>query len=85
MSKETPWFPGEVKPAHVGLYQRLVCGEVVRGEVVVWAWWQGSDWCAFSTRKSEARYNGRNFVGSLYQCHGNSPAWRGLTTQGPAE
>ena len=35
--KKTPWFPGDVKPARPGIYQR-------RFRSIVYAKWSGTEW-----------------------------------------
>ncbi len=73
MSNETPWFPGDVKPAHVGLYQRN------GGPYVYWSGWNGTFWGTGAFREEDA-VTWRNEK-SLCQ----SLPWRGLKTQEQAE
>ena len=39
----TPWFGGNVKPVHVGVYQKKLKGT----DGPVFAYWDGSRWSAF--------------------------------------
>ena len=68
MAKTTKWFPGTVKPVHVGLYQRrLVFGGM-------WSWWNGKVWCGWGGTEEIAARNGKEGYMSSVQ----DARWRGL-------
>ena len=65
----TPWFPGDVKPARVGVYQT----DGMTGDMECFQLWTGEGWgfCSFTAREAdEAR---------MYGLSGSQkPKWRGL-------
>ncbi len=63
----TPWFPANVKPAHVGVYETLV-------EDGGYRYWNGTFWYFLGRTPDRAIENARNFRGSSL---GMLP-WRGL-------
>jgi hypothetical protein len=74
MSKYTPWFPGTVKPVHVGVYQRAVYRKGSPLHKWVYAKWDGWHW--HSARWTEALAAKAGFSGM--NVGPNSPKWRGL-------
>lgn len=68
-AKLTPWFPGYVKPARMGVYERQIEGRIV------FSYWDGGYWGPSQYDKDEAYY----FRGlhSWFQTH----PWRGLAEQ----
>lgn len=76
----TPWFPGDVKPVHIGVYQRDFGGV---GNLK-YAYWDGEYWRWSEPTPDHAAEWG-TFPGRGYG-HGKSPVqfgptirWRGLT------
>lgn len=67
--KTTDWFPGTVKPARPGLYQRMLNVEVV------WACFDGVLWYTSSPNKDVAVLNFHVRHASAVQ---NIAQWRGL-------
>ena len=69
MSKYTPWFPADVKPARVGVYQT---GDPSDIEDQLYQHWNGRHWgmCADTIAEAKAVADDRSF----FQ---NEP-WRGL-------
>jgi hypothetical protein len=64
----TPWFPGSVKPVHVGVYLRKVLSNWES-----YSYWNGEQWCQYGpTPDVAALYKNKP---SIYQ---NFP-WAGLT------
>ena len=66
--KLTPWFPGSVKPAMAGVYQR---DSLARP----YAYWTGSHWMVTENTPALA-VNGRQ--ASQFQ---QGPRWRGLASR----
>lgn len=63
--KKTPWFPGTVKPVHVGVYQRDYASRVA------YCKWDGVFWYWAAPRRKEAqRECGKSISQTL--------PWRGL-------
>jgi hypothetical protein len=68
--KLTPWFPADVKPVHVGVYQTTPIDSTKYQK------WNGEYWCAYtSDAKDAARLENSNK--SKYQ----KVKWRGLAEQ----
>ena len=67
--KTTPWFPGDVKPVRVGVYQRSGHG------LHPFSYWDGLHWCRSTTSPKDAEAFGRRHVQSIFQ----TIKWRGLT------
>lgn len=67
--KTTDWFPGTMKPARPGLYQRMLNVEEV------WACFDGVLWHTSSPNKDAAVRNWNEYHPSVVQ---NSAQWRGL-------
>jgi hypothetical protein len=66
----TPWFSGDVKPAHKGVYQRLYDPHT-ETEEVVFCRWDGRSWyCCFGTADLAATES----LKSPVKCN----PWRGL-------
>jgi hypothetical protein len=68
--KLTPWFPPDVKPAHVGVYQ-------CRGLPTTQKFqhWNGYFWGGWAADKKAAERNG--YVPSMRE----QPEWRGLAVK----
>ena len=66
--KTTPWFPGDVKPVRVGVYQR-------GGGVRPFSYWNGLYWCCSAMSPKNAEDMGRRKLQSIFQ----AIKWRGLT------
>jgi hypothetical protein len=66
--KMTKWFPGNVKPVHVGVY------ETASNDAGQWfQYWHGTHW-GYSAHTPEFAYERRD----LWSYH-QSDSWRGLT------
>lgn len=68
MAKMTPWFPGDVKPVHVGVYPRqisLTCN--------FYSYWNGKFWGVFCPSVSAA------FAKRHVKSDRQHAPWRGLT------
>ena len=63
----TPWYPGEVKPVRVGVYEMLFA----EPNIATFSWWDGKQWCCIDDTPAEAA---QWVARSEYQ---NLP-WRGL-------
>lgn len=63
----TDWFPGTVKPAHVGCYERHFTDSTVNDPSASFQFWDGTQWIVMSTGMPHWRQVGQY------------PAWRGLT------
>jgi hypothetical protein len=64
--KRTLWFPGNVKPVHVGAYEKLV------GKDKGYQYWNGKFWGAWSTSPDMAFINKDTASGFQFEY------WRGL-------
>ena len=64
--KLTPWFPGSVKPVHVGVYQRT-------WKSLPFSFWDGRQWLLAGYEKRDAM--GHSNIPSSAQ----SVPWRGLS------
>lgn len=67
--KKTPWFPGTVKPVHVGVYERKY--PVFKGHIVLMSYWNGYSWCLGGTDAYTAFLYRQVMVDSEHP-------WRGL-------
>lgn len=65
-AKKTGWFSGDVKPVHVGVYER--------DSRLRWSYWNGREFCSGATTRAAAYANRR--LRSLFQRR----PWRGLAT-----
>ena len=67
--KLTPWFPGHVKPVHVGVYQ--TCG--MTSDTKRFQYWRGEGWgfCSYTAKEADEAY-------SLGLSGSQKPQWRGL-------
>ena len=52
--KLTPWFPGDVKPVRVGVYQRDYSGTTFSCHRSQYCYWNGKFWSIFSFGPLEA-------------------------------
>jgi len=68
--KFTPWFPGNVKPVRVGVYQQH-CG---MGTIVGYQYWNGKKWSSWSHSVEGAILRSGSIACSDHQ---NDP-WRGV-------
>lgn len=66
--KLTPWFPGNVKPVRVGVYQRPYGSY----DYPLYCWWDGKEWSAGARTPFEAK---QTRYGSGDQGH---MPWRGI-------
>lgn len=66
----TPWFPAEVKPVHVGLYQTTF-GVIKIG----WSYWDGKKWGLEFPQKRMAKFHSPGTDGNQYK------KWRGLRSK----
>lgn len=68
MKKLSQWHSGDVKPVHVGVYQRKIFGAIVYGK------WTGKIWnCSASTAKEADKHKKASYyLNPRYE-------WRGLT------
>lgn len=74
MSKKlTPWFPGSVKPVHVGIYM-LMDG---LGERIGYQHWNGSWWSCWTPSIEDAAI--AKFTSAHAECQNYK--WRGLAEQ----
>ena len=68
MAKKTPWFPGNVKPVHIGVYER----DMTHGGR--WSYWNGAFWCGWGASREVAYHNGQcGFLSNTQEAR-----WRGL-------
>ena len=65
--KLTPWFPGDVKPVHIGVYERRL--KFRPG--VYYSQWDGEKWYYLRDTVDKAA------IQSVYSAHQNLP-WRGV-------
>lgn len=77
MSKElklTDWFPADVKPVHVGIYE---CRNHQVQETTFYYYWNGTIW----------EYGGQPSIHLVFRCKKKSTVqnkiWRGLTAPHP--
>ena len=75
----TPWFPGDVKPVHIGVYQRDFGGLGNRK----YAYWDGEHWSwSESTPELAAKWGAskwRTNIGAFSSLQSNPVIrWRGL-------
>jgi hypothetical protein len=73
MSKCTPWFPGTVKPVHVGVYERNMYG---KRDPMCYALWDGKKWHAVRASIESAM---RAEVSGYQPRTKGAPKWRGLS------
>lgn len=66
MSRYTQWFPGNVKPVHVGVYKRLI-----PSSNVVYSMWTGKRWLVGADTKKIAAV-------SCYPSGMQGLQWQGL-------
>jgi hypothetical protein len=71
MSAVTGWFPPDVKPVHVGVYQTYAESEPQSGNPG-YQFWRGNCWSIFSSDADSAERD-KN-IDSFYQIN----YWRGL-------
>jgi hypothetical protein len=69
----TPWFPGNVRPVRVGVYERRQPSKWCSTQ---YSYWDGQHWGGSHSMPSDAYDYGRHSA-SLMQ----SVAWRGLTKE----
>jgi hypothetical protein len=62
------WYPSEIKPTHVGVYQRVISGLQVE---IVYSLWDGKDWMAGSLFVDNAATCGRKSIFKSFE-------WRGV-------
>jgi hypothetical protein len=73
MSKKlTPWFPGDVKPFRVGVYERD-WNPSFEGQAIYLDFWDGESWWQYSVTRQRACERFRK----QYQFF----RWRGLTKE----
>jgi hypothetical protein len=65
----TPWYPGGVKPVHVGVYERQ---HAKRAYQTAYSYWNGQHWCLLAKNIHEALEN--KTIRSCWQ----EIDWRGL-------
>jgi hypothetical protein len=70
MTAKTKWFPANIKPYHVGVYQ---VKSIPFGDTV-YAYWNGTVWGYIDSKNAEGAFAVSNFR-SKHQ----SRIWRGLT------
>lgn len=70
--KLTPWFPGDVKPARVGVYQQF-CG---LGDRIGYQRWDGRAWHLWAGSPEEAAGINRPATSSA-----QNDTWRGLAVK----
>lgn len=70
-SRVTPWYPPEIEPVRVGVYERDNSQHAMAGR---FSYWNGQVWCGWGGTVSIAHWNGkRNHVSSAQHL-----PWRGL-------
>jgi len=74
--KVTPWFPPEIKPVHVGIYHRQLAHTSRNGDLVVFAYWDGTHWLIPSADPGVASDPWRPRV--IDQSYLFALPWRGL-------
>lgn len=67
--KLTPWFPGYLKPVHVGVYERNY-GEKLNPDLV-YSKWDGHQWMAYG---DDVDFADKQTCPTLHQCE----EWRGI-------
>lgn len=72
--KLTPWFPADVKPVHVGAYQRRSAGEKFNYAHYEYWWWNGDFWELGGYTKAEEAAKGKTSIHTLDPFK----EWRGL-------
>ena len=53
--KLTPWYPGDVKPVRVGVYQRDYSGTTFSCHRSQYCYWNGRHWGMYGTTVSSAK------------------------------
>lgn len=66
MAKVTPWYPGDVKPVRVGVYERDHVHDVR------YSYWNGHYWGGWAKKRTHAR-NNKDAPSAL-----QSIPWRGI-------
>jgi hypothetical protein len=75
MEEKTDWYPPEIKPVRVGVYETLTAEENQWGDAPHYNYWDGEDFCISGTTLERAL---------LYKGHGHSLFtlyWRGLSKE----
>jgi hypothetical protein len=69
--KLTPWYPGHIKPVHIGVYQQ----KDGFGKVVGYQYWNGQRWGLWGSTIESALFQYEVSAGDRWQ----NDSWRGLT------
>jgi hypothetical protein len=64
--KRTGWYPGHIKPAREGIYERE------RNSIIIFSYWDGSVWCVGARSIHHAN------VFKYYKANYQNTPWRGL-------
>jgi hypothetical protein len=67
--RHSGWFPGEIKPVHIGVYERDI--DTVQLSAKAYSKWNGKHWCAAYTSMKSAEDNN---IKSIFQL----AEWRGV-------
>ena len=74
MTKQmTPWFPADVKPVRVGLYEI----QTTTAWRPYYAYWSGKQWGLIAAHPTSARWKTIAFTDGAYQ----EKIWRGFTKE----
>lgn len=68
--KLTPFYPGEIMPVWVGVYETLT---QLGNEIVRFRYWNGKHWCVGAPNPKVA------MLWKSFPLANHFPAWRGLT------
>ena len=74
----TPWFPVEIHPVHIGVYEVKNCG--VRGQTY-YAKWDGGKWCYTSDSVTLAHQQKHESWVMYHFYQDKKPMWRGFTNE----
>lgn len=69
--KKTPWFPADIKPVHVGVYETRAYND----EFIFFRFWNGSEWGPAAICVSDA------YANAFFQGLTQDVKWRGLATK----
>lgn len=62
--EKTEWFPPEIKPVYVGLYEQIYKGSTVTDLY----WWDGKQWCFTNQRSWACASQDREWRGLTDPC-----------------
>jgi len=71
--KTTDWFPADIKPVHVGMYETK--SPILKDQPGWFCYWNGTSWCS-SYQTMQHAYVFREFTSSF-----QDRKWRGLAEE----